>query len=67
MCHPAQALVAELLTRCSEVGDIYKADYNGFYCVDCEEYKVHGALTKPAPCTSQCWRQSDCRFADAVD
>lgn len=43
MCHPAQALVAELLTRCSEAGDIYKADYNGFYCVDCEEYKVRRA------------------------
>jgi methionyl-tRNA synthetase len=20
-------------------GDIYKADYEGFYCVDCEEFK----------------------------
>jgi methionyl-tRNA synthetase len=32
--------VAELLLRCGEAGDIYKADYSGYYCVDCEEYKV---------------------------
>jgi methionyl-tRNA synthetase len=32
--------VAELLMRCNEAGDIYKADYSGYYCVDCEEYKV---------------------------
>jgi methionyl-tRNA synthetase len=32
--------VAELLLRCNEAGDIYKADYSGYYCVDCEEYKV---------------------------
>ena len=40
-----QALVGELLTRCSEAGDIYKANYEGYYCVDCEEYKV--ALQRP--------------------
>lgn len=37
-----KALVAELLARCNEAGDIYKANYSGYYCVDCEEYKVQG-------------------------
>lgn len=35
--------MAELLTRCNESGDIYKDNYSGFYCVDCEEYKVRHA------------------------
>jgi methionyl-tRNA synthetase len=42
---PPQALVAELLMRCNEAGDIYKADYSGYYCVDCEEYKVRRGVS----------------------
>lgn len=42
-----QALVAELLQRCSDAGDIYKANYEGYYCVDCEEYKASHCL--------RCW------------
>ncbi|KAI3437932.1 hypothetical protein D9Q98_000376 [Chlorella vulgaris] len=34
-----EALVCSVLERVWEAGDIYKADYEGFYCVDCEEYK----------------------------
>ncbi len=35
-----EALVTEFLERVWQNGDIYKSDYEGFYCVDCEEYKV---------------------------
>ncbi len=31
---------ASLPARCWEKGDIYAADYEGWYCVDCEEFKV---------------------------
>ena len=34
-----EALVAAVLDRVWEKGDIYKANYEGYYCVDCEEYK----------------------------
>lgn len=45
--------MGELLTRCSEAGDIYKANYEGYYCVDCEEYKVASAAPPPIPpCSS---------------
>lgn len=49
--------MAELLLRCNEAGDIYKTDYSGYYCVDCEEYKVVHSM----PC---CWC---CLFADYCD
>jgi len=52
-----EALVGELLTRCYEAGDIYKANYEGYYCVDCEEYKDeadmdehHNCPTHRRPC-----------------
>ena len=32
--------MTEFLERVWQNGDIYKSDYEGFYCVDCEEYKV---------------------------
>lgn len=28
-----------LRRACRNRGDIYKAKYEGYYCVDCEEYK----------------------------
>ena len=34
-----EALVTAMLERVWERGDIYKSDYEGFYCIDCEEYK----------------------------
>jgi methionyl-tRNA synthetase len=34
------ALVVDVLSRCWDKGDIYAADYEGYYCVDCEEFKV---------------------------
>ncbi|PNH09946.1 Methionine--tRNA ligase [Tetrabaena socialis] len=33
------ALVVDVLSRCWDKGDIYAADYEGWYCVDCEEFK----------------------------
>ena len=35
-----EALVRTVLEQVWENGDIYKSDYEGYYCVDCEEYKV---------------------------
>lgn len=32
-------LVVDVLKRCWDKGDIYSADYEGWYCVDCEEFK----------------------------
>lgn len=34
-----ESLVGAVLERVWERGDIYKANYEGYYCVDCEEYK----------------------------
>ena len=34
-----ESLVASVLESVWARGDIYKADYEGYYCVDCEEYK----------------------------
>lgn len=34
-----EGLVQEVLQRVWDKGDIYKAAYSGWYCVDCEEYK----------------------------
>ena len=33
------ALVAEVMRRVADKGDIYKGRYEGWYCVGCEEYK----------------------------
>ena len=41
-----EALVTAVLERVWERGDIYKSDYEGFYCIDCEEYKVWGLCVR---------------------
>ncbi|EFJ50750.1 hypothetical protein VOLCADRAFT_58186 [Volvox carteri f. nagariensis] len=49
-------LVVDVLVRCWERGDIYSADYEGWYCVDCEEFKgqsesqPRGCPTHRKPC-----------------
>lgn len=52
-----EELVAEVLQRVWDKGDIYKAAYSGWYCVDCEEYKdekemdgEHTCPTHRKPC-----------------
>ena len=35
-----EAIVMEFYSRVLANGDIYRADYEGLYCVNCEEYKV---------------------------
>ena len=35
-----EAIVKEFYSRVLVNGDIYRADYEGLYCVGCEEYKV---------------------------
>ncbi|XP_030512460.1 LOW QUALITY PROTEIN: methionine--tRNA ligase, chloroplastic/mitochondrial [Rhodamnia argentea] len=34
-----EAIVKQFYSRVLENGDIYRADYEGLYCVNCEEYK----------------------------
>lgn len=53
-----EALVVDILARVWASGDIYMADYEGYYCVDCEEYKdekemdeKHNCPTHRRPCT----------------
>lgn len=40
-----------MLERVWERGDIYKANYEGWYCVDCEEYKDEGDMDAGAAVT----------------
>lgn len=35
-----EAVVNDFYSRVLDSGDIYRADYEGLYCVSCEEYKV---------------------------
>ena len=35
-----EAVVNDFYCRVLANGDIYRADYEGLYCVNCEEYKV---------------------------
>ncbi|KAJ7971275.1 Methionine--tRNA ligase [Quillaja saponaria] len=37
--HKHEAIVKEFYSRVLANGDIYRADYEGLYCVNCEEYK----------------------------
>jgi len=52
-----ETVVREVLQRVWDKGDIYKADYEGWYCVDCEEFKdekemdeQHNCPTHRKPC-----------------
>ena len=39
-----EAVVNDFYSRVLSSGDIYRADYEGLYCVSCEEYKVSFCL-----------------------
>lgn len=45
-----EALVRAVLERVWERGDIYKAQYEGWYCVDCEEYKDEADMDAERNC-----------------
>ncbi|CAG9461466.1 unnamed protein product [Pedinophyceae sp. YPF-701] len=45
-----ETVVKQALERAWEKGDIYKASYEGFYCVGCEEYKDEGDLADGNVC-----------------
>jgi len=45
-----ERLVAEVLQRVKNRGDIYKAKYEGYYCVDCEEYKDESEMDASNNC-----------------
>lgn len=45
-----EALVTRVLERVWERGDVYRADYEGWYCVDCEEYKDEGDMDEHKNC-----------------
>lgn len=39
-----EVVVKEFYSRVLKNGDIYRADYEGLYCINCEEYKVFHIL-----------------------
>lgn len=45
-----EEIVKEFYLRVLANGDIYKADYEGLYCVNCEEYKDPGDLLEKECC-----------------
>jgi len=45
-----EALVKNVLERVWDRGDIYKASYEGWYCVDCEEYKDEAEMDADRNC-----------------
>lgn len=45
-----EGLVKAVLERVWDRGDIYKAQYQGWYCVDCEEYKDEAELDSDRNC-----------------
>ncbi|KAK6929325.1 Methionyl/Leucyl tRNA synthetase [Dillenia turbinata] len=45
-----EAIVKEFYARVLANGDIYRADYEGFYCVNCEEYKDEKELPENKLC-----------------
>ncbi|KAJ8766092.1 hypothetical protein K2173_020608 [Erythroxylum novogranatense] len=45
-----EAIVKEFYSRVLASGDIYRADYEGFYCVNCEEYKDEKELVDNKCC-----------------
>ncbi|KAL5733267.1 hypothetical protein ACOSQ2_032959 [Xanthoceras sorbifolium] len=45
-----EAIVKEFYSRVLANGDIYKADYEGLYCVNCEEYKDEKELLENHCC-----------------
>ena len=47
-----EKIVEEMVQRVEKRGDIYKAKYEGWYCVDCEEYKDEDELDKEHNCAT---------------
>lgn len=45
-----EALVSTMLERVWSRGDIYKAQYHGWYCIDCEEYKDEADMDHDRTC-----------------
>ncbi|KAF3575501.1 hypothetical protein DY000_02032596, partial [Brassica cretica] len=45
-----EAIVKEFYARVFANGDIYRADYEGLYCVNCEEYKDEKELLENSCC-----------------
>lgn len=43
-------IVKEVLERVWAAGDIYKADYEGWYCIDCEEFKDEKEMLEQCTC-----------------
>uniref|UniRef100_A0A7S0V301 methionine--tRNA ligase n=1 Tax=Polytomella parva TaxID=51329 RepID=A0A7S0V301_9CHLO len=47
-----ESLVKAVVHRVAAKGDIYAADYTGWYCVDCEEFKDEGELLEGRRCAT---------------
>ncbi|KAL6867626.1 hypothetical protein ACP4OV_015650 [Aristida adscensionis] len=48
--HKHEAIVNDFYSRVLNSGDIYRADYEGLYCVNCEEYKDEKELAENNCC-----------------
>ncbi|KAK3150826.1 hypothetical protein QOZ80_3AG0238300 [Eleusine coracana subsp. coracana] len=48
--HKHEAVVNDFYSRVLDSGDIYRADYEGLYCVSCEEYKDEKELLENNCC-----------------
>ncbi|KAL6645600.1 hypothetical protein ACP70R_017208 [Stipagrostis hirtigluma subsp. patula] len=48
--HKHEAVVNDFYSRVLSNGDIYRADYEGLYCVSCEEYKDEKELAENKCC-----------------
>ena len=61
-----ERLVVSMLERVWEKGDIYQANYEGYYCVDCEEYKDEGDMDAGGSCWGWMSRPGRCPMVGAL-
>lgn len=58
-----QSFVQDVVNRVWENGDIYLDTYEGYYCIDCEEYKDKDQMDKDHRCLIH---QKPCSFRSEV-
>lgn len=59
-----ERLVLEVVDRVWENGDIYLAQYEGYYCIGCEEYKDTDQMDAQHNCLIH---QKSCEFRQEVE
>ncbi|MFK0168562.1 methionine--tRNA ligase [Streptomyces sp. NPDC090306] len=67
--------VERLWRRCAEAGDLYRKEYEGLYCVGCEQFYTPGELvdgrcaehgTEPQPVAEENWFFRLARYGDRI-